>query len=114
MSDPVIRLTVTDTRMIFSSLAELPFKTVFELIGKINRTTNETKPVSVDGEPGYAYQFTGDEMDLIVRALGQRPFHEVNILIRDLTATRDRAARGHAAAPETDRMGAAPIGAGHD
>ena len=36
-----LKLTITEVKIIMSSLAEMPFKNVYELIGKINNQANE-------------------------------------------------------------------------
>ena len=42
-NNQILYLTLKEGKLIFSCLAELPFKVVFELIGKINQQTINQK-----------------------------------------------------------------------
>ena len=79
-----ISLDTQAGQTVFQALAELPFKYVFELIGKINQATNETAPRQLNGREVYDYRFSPDELELIFKALGQLPYNRVNLVIRSL------------------------------
>ena len=75
----VIALDGDEGQLVVEALAECPFKTVFELIGRLNRQAN--------GAPaGAACQFVLSRADLglIVGALVKLPYHRVHLLMRKL------------------------------
>ena len=68
-------LSIEEMKIIISALAELPFKTVFELIGKINENANLN--VLSKTVPLYVMAFKDVEIRLIISSLGQLPFEKV-------------------------------------
>lgn len=76
--------SVEDGQTVFQALSELPFKLVYELIGKMNHVTNEADPIIRDGGAYYAYSFSKTEVDLILHALGQLPYLSVHQVIHGL------------------------------
>lgn len=79
-----ILLSVEEGQTIFQALSELPFKYVFELIGKLNHTANETKVISRQGTACYEYVLLTEEINLVIRALGQMPYQRVHGIIAHL------------------------------
>ena len=79
-----ILLSVEEGQIIFQALSELPFKYVFELIGKLNHTANETQSVNRQGTACYEYVLLTEEIKLIVQALGQMPYQRVHGIISHL------------------------------
>ncbi len=79
----VIHSGIAEGALIMEALSELPFKTVFELIGKLNRQANEI-------DPGQSTQVlipltvSRAELRLIIRALGNMPYHRVQVLLDKL------------------------------
>jgi hypothetical protein len=89
--DAPILLSVEDGQTVFQALSELPFKYVFELIGKLNHTTNETPPVNRGGKACYEYALLTQEIELIIQALGQMPYQRVQGIITQLeTMNKER------------------------
>jgi len=77
-----IVLATAEGALMLEALAELPFKTVFELIGELNRQAN-------DGDAaGDAHEFVLDRpsLALIVKALGELPYSRVHALLAKLNA----------------------------
>jgi hypothetical protein len=76
-----IVLTTAEGALVLEALAELPFKTVFELIGELNRQ-------ATDGAAGDAHAFILDRSSLvlIVKALGELPYSRVHALLANLNA----------------------------
>lgn len=83
-SDTSILLSVEEGQSIFQALSELPFKYVFELIGKLNHTTNETQAINRNGTACYEYALLKEEIKLIIQALGQMPYQRVHGIIAHL------------------------------
>jgi hypothetical protein len=82
-----INLTVEEGQTVFQALSELPFKYVYELIGKINQIANGTspkKPEDQEGAPFYEYPLLPREIELMIQALGQMPYQSVHTLITRL------------------------------
>lgn len=83
-SDISILLSVEEGQNIFQALSELPFKYVFELIGKLNQTANETQAINRNGTACYEYALLKEEIKLIIQALGQMPYQRVHGIIAHL------------------------------
>ncbi|MET0266844.1 MAG: hypothetical protein ABW202_14650 [Duganella sp.] len=77
---PTISLTLRDDegRLVIEALAELPFKTVFELIGDLNRQAVENGQAH-DGARRYLLE--RDSLALILGALAQLPYERVHRLL---------------------------------
>lgn len=79
-----ILLSVEEGQTIFQALSEMPFKYVFELIGKLNHIANETRAVNRNGTVCYEYALLKEEIKLILQALGQMPYQRVHGMIAHL------------------------------
>ncbi|MGO0793184.1 hypothetical protein ACTOWA_25280 [Herbaspirillum seropedicae] len=77
-----LSFTVDQGRLLMSALAELPFKRVFELIGKLNASAQAPAGVAT----GLRASFTTAELALALEALGQLPYVQVHALIDELQA----------------------------
>jgi len=79
----IVVLDGDEGRLIVEALAECPFKTVFELIGRLNRQANSAP---AGDAAGAARQFTLSRADfaLIVGALVKLPFERVHLVLRNL------------------------------
>ena len=66
--------------LVIEALAELPFKTVFELIGDLNRQA----VTGADAPAGRPYRVDRDNLELILRALAQLPYERVHRLLSAL------------------------------
>nr|WP_320014345.1 hypothetical protein [uncultured Desulfobacter sp.] len=82
--DTPVSLSTRDARTIFQALSEQPFKYVYELIGKLNATTNGAKPEKRNGIDYYEYRFTEPEFELMVHSLGKLPYERVYTVIEML------------------------------
>ena len=81
-----IRLNVNEGKIVFQALAELPFKYVYELIGKINSQANENVAYDCDEKALHRYRVNRQELELMIRALGEMPFNRVHRLVEELNA----------------------------
>ena len=82
-SDFNIKITIGEGKVIFKSLSELPFKEVFELIGKLNQQTNSQK-VYHDSEE-IIFNLTKTELEIIKKALSGQPFYQVSGIMEKVT-----------------------------
>jgi len=79
-----ITLTVGEGALVMEALAELPFKTVFALIGDLNRQANEAGGAGAH-EAAHEFTFERAELALIVKALGDLPYSRVHALLANLS-----------------------------
>ncbi len=79
-----IRLNINQGQIVFEALAELPFKYVFDLIGKLNNMANENAADACDERAPYTHRLSLQELELIVSALGEMPFSRVHGLVENL------------------------------
>jgi hypothetical protein len=75
----VFTLTASEGQLVIEALAEGPFKTVFELIGRINRQANLDA-----GQDGCRLQFSRADQALVIGALVKLPYHRVHQLLAKL------------------------------
>ncbi len=75
----VFTLTAGEGQMVIEALAEGPFKTVFELIGRINRQANLD-----NGEDGCRLLWSRADQALVIGALVKLPYHRVHQLLAKL------------------------------
>jgi len=81
-----IHLNVNDGKIIFEALAELPFKYVYDLIGKLNRQANQSLASECDEFALLRHTLGWQEIGLIIKALGGMPFNRVHRLVANLSA----------------------------
>jgi hypothetical protein len=81
-----ISLNMAEGRIIFQALAELPFKYVYELIGKLNHQANASIADSADGQALKLRMLSPQELHLMLKALEKMPFSQVNNLLTNLNA----------------------------
>lgn len=79
-----VNLVLAEAQLVFEALAELPFKQVYELIGRLNRQANELAAQGGDVAARQAYRLDAAEFDLVLRALGELPFSRVHDLLAHL------------------------------
>ena len=82
----IIHLNVTDGKIIFEALAELPFKYVYDLIGKLNFQANHNNADDGDAMARLQHTLIMQEIGLIIKALGGLPFNRVHRLVEKLSA----------------------------
>lgn len=82
-SERNLKITIGEGKIIFKSLSELPFKEVFELIGKLNQQTNNQKAYH-DSE-GIIFTLTERDLEIIKRALSGQPFYQVSSIMEKVT-----------------------------
>ena len=78
-----ISLRDDEGRLVIEALAELPFKTVFELIGDLNRQAVDGDG-RADAGTGQRYQVDRESLELMLRALAQLPYERVHRLLAAL------------------------------
>lgn len=79
-----IELSLEEGQMIFQSLAEFPFKMVYELIGKLNKQSENLIVEGGQNDDRITIEITNDELLLILRSLEKKPFNDVHLLINKL------------------------------
>jgi hypothetical protein len=79
-------LNRTEGRLIMQALAELPFKYVYELIGKLNHQANEITAGDRDAPHFQLRRLSLQELHLMIRALEEMPFRQVHDLLANLNA----------------------------
>jgi len=79
-----IRLNVQEGGLLLEALAELPFKFVFELIGKLNQQAHELFAPGSAQHERQRFVLTESELALVIKALGNLPYHRVHELLADL------------------------------
>lgn len=77
-----LSLSVAQGRLLMGALAELPFKRVFELIGKLNAGAQAPAAASAS----LRIRLSAAELALVLEALGQLPYVQVHALIDELHA----------------------------
>lgn len=78
-------LTVSQSALILNALAELPFKTVFEVIGQLNQQAHQrfSHDNAATAQP---FRLSRADWALCIQALGELPFKQVNALLQYLNA----------------------------
>ncbi|MBX3616329.1 hypothetical protein [Nitrosomonas sp.] len=80
----IISLNLEEGNLLLEALAECPFKSVFELIGKLNHQANHLFIAGASPQERRQFVFTEDELSFSLKALGNLPYHRVNKLLEDL------------------------------
>ncbi|MCE3604304.1 hypothetical protein LXA47_11900 [Massilia sp. P8910] len=80
MSSLTLSLRADQGALVIEALAELPFKTVFDLIGRLNRQANAAD-AGADADAARAYSVSVPDLQLIVGALRLLPYHRVHLLM---------------------------------
>ena len=101
-----VSMTLEEGGLVMEALAEYPFKTVFELIGKLNQQANFHAASAHAADEPCQFSLAADELSLILQALGELPFKRVQGLMVSLhnqivgkPSTVVRAARAARVAP---------------
>ena len=81
-----IHLSVSEGKIVFEALAELPFKYVYDLIGKLNRQAIQNSPGGDNEMVRLRLTLDLPEIGLIIKALGGLPFNRVHRLVDKLSA----------------------------
>lgn len=79
-----IHLTIEEGNLLLEALAECPFKSVFELIGKLNQQANISFGSNVAHGERRSFVFTESELSLTIKSLGNMPYHRVHQLLAEL------------------------------
>lgn len=80
----IISLNLEEGNLLLEALAECPFKSVFELIGKLNHQANQLFVAGTSPQERRQFIFTEAELSFSVKALGNMPFHRVHKLLEGL------------------------------
>jgi len=78
---PVIEMDRRESGFLLAALAELPFKTVFALIGKINAQAYANFPDPSQHEMRKPFEFERDELAFCARTLQSLPYRDVHALL---------------------------------
>ncbi len=76
-----IYLNLEEGNLLLEALAECPFKSVFELIGKLNQQANSVFPPGVAQNARQEFTFTESELSFSIKALGNMPYQRVHKLL---------------------------------
>ncbi len=79
-----IYLNLEEGNLLLEALAECPFKSVFELIGKLNQQANNLFLPGIAQKERQKFTFTESELSLSIRALGNMPYQRVHKLLAAL------------------------------
>ena len=85
-----IELSLEEGNLLLTALAEYPFKTVFELIGKLNQQAHFHCTEAASGSRRITFTFTEQEMVLAIKALGKLPYEHVHQLLANLNRQMER------------------------
>lgn len=77
-------LSIEEGKIIIEALAELPFRHVFELIGKINSQANKKNSSDLSYEKSKEYRVNMEDVEIMVTALGHMPFIKVENIMGKL------------------------------
>ncbi|SEQ95467.1 hypothetical protein SAMN05421690_100459 [Nitrosomonas sp. Nm51] len=80
-----VEINLEEGSLILTALAECPFKTVFELIGKLNQQAHHQFADAADQSIQKPFTFSEQEMLLTIEALGKLPYEQVHQLLAKLT-----------------------------
>jgi hypothetical protein len=80
----VVSLDREQSGLVLSALAELPFKTVYALIGKLNQQAHENFPTARDRRTPKPFRMEPGEFALCLQALGALPYQAVSRLMEHL------------------------------
>ncbi|MCP5244435.1 MAG: hypothetical protein H6937_00080 [Burkholderiales bacterium] len=85
-----IELSLEEGNLLLTALAEYPFKTVFELIGKLNQQAQFHCTEISNRSRRITFTFTEQEIVLAVKALGKLPYEHVHQLLANLNRQMER------------------------
>lgn len=88
-----VKITLEEGNLILTALAEYPFKTVFELIGKLNQQAHHQFAEATDKTVQKPFMFTEQEMLLTIKALGKLPYEHVHQLLDKLNTEMEHQLR---------------------
>ena len=79
-----IRLTLAQSGLMLQALAELPFKSVFELIGNLNQQAHQLFASDTAPQTEQVFLFQPAELARAIKALGELPYNRVNALLQHI------------------------------
>jgi hypothetical protein len=79
-----LRLTLAESSLLLEALIELPFKQVFELIGKLNHQAQQFYASEAAASLPQAFMLDSREFSCCVKALGALPYNRVSELLASL------------------------------
>lgn len=80
-----VQMTVAHSRLILQALAELPFKSVFEVIGQLNQQTHRLLADEAnDSTRMHVFFISPSDLAICIHALGEMPFKRVSTLLTHL------------------------------
>jgi hypothetical protein len=81
-----VHLSLAEAGLVLEALAELPFKSVYALIGELNRQANAYDPSEFGADSAQRYAFAPSDLRLVLAALGNLPYRRVSRLVHKLDA----------------------------
>ncbi len=88
MNELQLNITIEEGKNIFLALSEMPFKRVYDLIGRINRQTIQQNNKSKHPDNNIAFFLSGTDIDLIIESLSPYPYNQVNSIMQKLKALK--------------------------
>jgi len=79
-----LSLTLPESSLVLEALIECPFKSVFELIGKLNHQAQQFYRSDAAANEKKLFVLAPDEISYCVNALGNLPFTRVNLLLNNI------------------------------
>ena len=79
-----LQLTLPESSLLLEALIELPFKQVFELIGKLNHQAQQFYATDAASTTRQAFTVDSREFSCCVKALGGLPYSRVHELLGNL------------------------------
>lgn len=79
-----LRLTLAESSLLLEALIELPFKQVFELIGKLNHQAQQFYASETAATVPQVFTLDSREFSCCVKALGALPYNRVHELLASL------------------------------
>lgn len=79
-----LRLTLAESSLLLEALIELPFKQVFDLIGKLNHQAQQFYSSEAAATLPQVFALDSREFSCCVKALGALPYNRVSALLQSL------------------------------
>lgn len=88
MTEFQFNITIEEGKKIFLALSEMPFKRVYDLIGRINSQTVQQNNRPEHLKHGITLVLSGPDIDLIAESLSAFPYNQVNRIMQKLKALK--------------------------
>ncbi|WMW80513.1 hypothetical protein RF679_18015 [Undibacterium cyanobacteriorum] len=91
------QLSLTQADLVIEALSEQPFKTVFDLIGQLNRQAAAQVDRADSGAQMLSFELEAAQVRIVIEALGEFPYnrvHQLLALMHQQLANQTRLGRG--------------------